>query len=455
MRKIFISTILLSLLMPFCFAEPDSAGQDFPEQDIPDSVTAAIMEEGDIEEAFSVVYHMVIDGPIGTVTADRVIDAVKLVETEHADLLLITMDTPGGFNDSFWDITKAIMNSDVPVAVYVHPVGAKAASAGVYIAYSAHIAAMAPSTNIGAAHVVSGSGQPIDSTLLEKIMNDAVASLKAMAERNGRNAEWAEDAARKSVSITDKEALELNVVDFLAEDIDDLLEQIDGFEVTTVLGKKIVNTKNPTTIPIKKTFIQSFLDIITSPNIAFILFSLGGLGLVLELYNPGSILPGVVGGICIILAFYSFRTLPINYAGLLLIIFAIILFILEVKIASHGLLAIGGVVSVIIGGMMLIDTVDPSLQVSKTVIFTVALMLAGFIGLAGTLAYRARVSQPTTGVEGLVGEVGTVKTKIDGTGYVYVAGELWTATAENLIDEGTEVIVLEVDSMKIKVKPKA
>ncbi|MCP4569517.1 MAG: nodulation protein NfeD, partial [FCB group bacterium] len=184
---------------------------------------------------------------------------------------------------------------------YVYPVGAKAASAGVYIAYSAHIAAMAPSSNIGAAHVVSGSGQPIDSVLMEKIMNDAVASLQAMAERNGRNAEWAEDAARESVSITDKEALELNVVNFLAEDIDDLLEQIDGFEVTTVLGKKIVNSKNPLTIPIKKTFIQSFLDIITSPNIAFILFSLGGLGLVLELYNPGSILPGVVGGICIIL----------------------------------------------------------------------------------------------------------------------------------------------------------
>lgn len=451
MRKISISLILLSLLISFALAQQDNAEQDTIEVD------TAVILENEAEEESSIIYHMVIDGPIGTVTADRVIDAVKTVESAKADLLLITMDTPGGFNDSFWDITKAIMNCSVPVAVFVHPVGAKAASAGVYIAYSAHIAAMAPSTNIGAAHVVSGSGQPIDSTLLKKIMNDAVASLQAMAERNGRNAEWAEDAARESVSITDKKALELNVVDFLAEDIDDLLEQIDGFEVTTVLGKKIVNTKNPTTIPIKKTFIQSFLDIITSPNIAFILFSLGGLGLVLELYNPGSILPGVVGGICIILAFYSFRTLPINYAGLLLIIFAIILFILEVKIASHGLLAIGGVVSVIIGGMMLIDTVDPSLQVSKTVIFTVALMLAGFIGLAGMLAYRARVSKPTTGVEGLVGEVGTVKTKINSigrTGYVYVAGELWEASADEPIEKGIEVTVLEVDSMKIKVKPK-
>jgi len=353
MRKIYISIILLFLLMPFCLAQPDSAEVD----------TAIAFENEKDEEDSSVVYHLVIDGAIGTVTADRVINAVKTVEAEYADLLLITMDTPGGFNDSFWDITKAIMNCSVPVAVYIYPVGAKAASAGVYITYSAHIAAMAPSTNIGAAHVVSGTGQAIDSTLLEKIMNDAVASLQAMAERNGRNSEWAEDAARQSVSITGKEALEKNVVDFLATDIDDLLKQIDGIEVNTVLGKMVVSTKNPTTIPIKETLIQTILEIITSPNVAFILFSLGGLGLVLELYNPGSILPGVVGGICIILAFYSFRTLPINYAGVLLIIFAIILFILEVKIASHGLLAIGGVVSIIIGGMMLIDTVDPSLQV--------------------------------------------------------------------------------------------
>jgi membrane-bound serine protease (ClpP class) len=179
------------------------------------------------------------------------------------------------------------------------------------------------------------------------------------------------------------------------------------------------------------------------------------LGLVLELYNPGAILPGVVGGICLILAFYSFRTLPINYAGLLLIIFAIILFILEVKIVSHGLLSIGGVVSIIIGGMMLIDTTDPSLKISKTVIIAVALVLVGFIALAGTLAYRARVSKPTTGREGLVGETGTVKEKIDPIGYVYVAGELWQARADEVIDEGAEVVVTEIDSMKIKVKKKS
>lgn len=401
----------------------------------------------------SLVFILDIDGAIGTVTADRVIDGVEQAEEEFADLLLITMDTPGGFHASIWPITKAMMNSTVPVVIYVSPAGAKAASAGVYITYAAHIAAMAPSTNIGAAHVVSGAGE-IDSVMSEKIMNDAVASLRAMAERNGRNGDWAEEAARKSVSITSTEALEKNVINLIAEDIDDLLEKIDGYKVKTVIGDQTVNTKNPIKKRLEKTAIQSILDIISSPNVVFILFSLGGLGLVMELYNPGSILPGVVGGICLILAFYGMRTLPINYAGVILILFAIILFLLEIKIVSHGLLTIGGVVSIIIGGMMLIDTADPDLRISRTVILSVAVVIGAFVLLAFTLAYKARVSKPTTGVEGLVGETGTVKSKIDKTGYVYLAGELWEASADEVIEEGEQVIVLEVDHLKIKVKKK-
>ncbi len=402
----------------------------------------------------SLVYIMNIDGPIVSVTADRIIDAIAEVEAGRADLLLLTMDTPGGFNESFWAITRAIMNSTVPVAVYVYPPGGRAASAGVYITYSAHIAAMAPSTSIGAAHVVSGTGEKIDSVLMEKIMNDAVASLRGLAEHYGRNAEWAEDAARKSVSITSREALELKVIDILAENIDDLLAQADGREVNTVYGKKVLHLKNPKKLPIEKSWIQAILEIISSPSVAFILFSLGGLGLVLELYNPGAILPGVVGGICLILAFYSFRTLPINYAGLLLIIFAVLLFILEVKVVSHGLLAIGGVVSFIIGGMMLIDTSDPALKISKTVIFSVALVIAAFIIIAVTYAVKARVAKPTTGKEGLVGEVGTVKTRLDKIGYVYVAGELWEAFSNETLEEGIEVVVEEVQGMKLKVARK-
>jgi len=416
-----------------------------------DSLPADSTAAGETDSGANLVLLLDIEGAIGTVAADRVIDAVDQAEYEGADLLLIRMDTPGGFTASMWPITKALMNSTVPVAVYIAPAGAKAASAGMYITYAAHIAAMAPGCNIGAAHVVSGSGEQIDSVLSEKIMNDAVASLKAMAERNGRNAEWAEDAARKSVSITSTEALGKNVINVIADNVDDLLAKINGMEINTVYGKKIVHTGNPVVEPIKKTLIQTLLDIISSPNIVFILFSLGGLGITLELYNPGSILPGVVGGICLILAFYGMRTLPINYAGVFLIVFAIILFLLEIKIVSHGLLTIGGVVSLIMGGMMLINTSDPDLKISRTIIFSVAIVVGGFAALAFMLAYKARISKPTTGAEGLVGETGTVKSKIEGTGYVYVAGELWEASAEEIFEVGDKVVVLEAHNLRIKV----
>jgi membrane-bound serine protease (ClpP class) len=449
LRKISIFFIgILILMVPMAMADSTST-----DTSAIDTTSSSIIEDTESAEP-SLVVIMKIDGAIGTVTADRVIDAIKQAEDEYADLLLITMDTPGGFVSSVWPITKAIMNSDVPVVIYISPAGAKAASAGVYITYAAHIAAMAPGTNIGAAHVVAGGGQEIDSVMSEKIMNDAVASLRSMAERNGRNADWAERAARESVSITNTEALEKNVINIVAENIDDLLVQIDGMEVNTVFGKDTVHIINPIKKHIKITFIQSFLEIISSPNIVFILFSLGGLGLVMELYNPGSILPGVVGGICIILAFYGMRTLPINYAGVFLLIFAIILFVLEIKIVSHGLLTVGGVVSVILGGMMLIDTADPDMRISKTIIFTVAFVLGGFVLLAFALAYKARVSKPTTGKQGLIGETGMVKIKIDKTGYIYLTGELWEAAADEIIEEGEEVIVLEVDSLKLKVRKK-
>jgi len=445
MRK-YISLFFLLAAVSLMWAM--AVGEDSTAVDSTDTLEAVAAAESNL------VYILDIDGPIGTVATDRVIEAVDLAEDEMASLLLVTMDTPGGFNDAMWPITKAIMNSSVPVAVFVSPSGAKAASAGVYITYAAHIAAMAPGTNIGAAHVVAAGGGEIDSVMMEKIMNDAVASLKAMADRNGRNAEWAEKAARESVSITNKEALELNVINLIADDVDDLLEKLDGYEVNTVLGKTIVRTSNPEKIPLEKTFIQAFLDIISSPNIVFILFSLGGMGIVLELYNPGSILPGVVGGICLILAFYGVRTLPINYAGVLLILFSIILFLLEIKIVSHGLLTIGGVVSIIIGGMMLIDTADPELKVSRSIIYSVAVVVGAFAVLAFTLAYKARVSKPTTGTEGLVGLTGAVKSKIDKTGYVYLAGELWEASADEVIEEGEEIVVVAVDNLKMKVKKK-
>ena len=285
-------------------------------------------------------------------------------------------------------------------------------------------------------------------------MNDAVASLKAMSERNGRNFEYAEKMARESISLTSSEALEHNVINLVADNYDDLLAKIDGREVNMAHGTKVIHSKNARTVVIKLSFIQSLLEILTSPNVAFILFSIGGLGIVLELYNPGAILPGVVGGICLILAFYSFRTLPINYAGLFLIVFAIILFLLEIKVVSHGLLTIGGVVSLILGGMMLIDTTNPDLKISTAIVVSVALGIGLFVGLAFTLAYKARIAKPTTGKEGLIGETGLVKERIDPIGYVFVAGELWKASADEPLDIDTEVVVTEVDNLKIKVKRK-
>jgi len=393
-----------------------------------------------------------ITGDIGTVTADRVIGAVNQAEDESADLLVIIMDTPGGFVSATWDITRAIMNSRVPVAVYISPVGARAGSAGVFITYSAHIAAMAPSTNIGAAHVVSP--ETSDSVMMEKTQNDAVASIKAMAERHGRNAEWAEKAVRESVSITNKEALEIGVVDIVADNLDDLLATIDGREVVMAHGTQKIHSADPVTKTISRTFIQTILEMLSSPNLVFLLFSLGSLGIAMEIYNPGSVFPGVVGGICLILAFYGTRMLPINYAGVLFILFSIILFILEIKVVSHGILTIGGVIALIIGGMMLIDTSDPELKVSKTVIFSTALVVGAFVAFAFYYVYKARISRPSTGSEGLIGKTGVVKTKIEKHGYVYLNGELWEATSDELIEEGEEVEVLEVHDLKMKVKRK-
>jgi membrane-bound serine protease (ClpP class) len=340
------------------------------------------------------------------------------------------------------------------VAVYVWPVGARAGSAGVYICYSAHVAAMAPNTNIGAAHPVAMGGE-MDSVMSDKITNDAVASIKAMAERYGRNAEWAEESIRASVSITSSEALEIGVIDLIAEDVDDLLEKINGREVKTVHGTEVLRINRPIKEEIKKTFWQGILDILVNPNVVFALLAIGGLGITMEIYNPGSIFPGVIGGICIILAAYGIRILPINFAGLLLIFLAILLFIMEIKIVSHGMLTIGGIVSLVLGGIFLIDTADPQLKVSLTVIITTAVVIGLFVIFAFYFVYKARVSQPATGQEGLVGKTAEVRTKIDGSGYIYLNGELWEASADEVIEKGEQVEVIEVENLKMKVKKKS
>jgi membrane-bound serine protease (ClpP class) len=314
--------------------------------------------------------------------------------------------------------------------------------------YAANFAAMAPSTNIGAAHPVSGEGAAIDSIMNEKITNDAVAQIKAAAERRGRNAKWAERAVRESVSITATEALDSNVINIIAKDMDDLLRQLNGRETENPTGKIKLNLTMAKVVDVRHTFIQKFLEIITSPDVAFILFSIGGLGIVLELYHPGAILPGVVGAICLILAFYAFQTLPINWAGVSLIILAIILFILEIKVISHGLLTIGGIISLVLGGSMLINTVDPTMRVSYSVLLTVAILIGVTLALVIFLVLKVSRNRPFSGQQSMIGRRGVIHPDH----YVYVSGALWKALCDEPLSVGDKVEIVSVDQLTLKVK---
>jgi membrane-bound serine protease (ClpP class) len=398
-----------------------------------------------------VVKVITIDGPIGAITLKHFERALHIAESEGAIALVVQLNTPGGVMETTLRITTAIMNAKVPVIVYVCPSGGRAASAGVYITYAAHVAAMASSTNIGSATPVSMGGEKMDSALVKKIVNDAVANLQGAADKRGRNRFWAERAVRDGISITATEAVDSNIVSFIADNMEELLEKADGKVVKMVDGDDTLHTKGAVTEPIEKTFSESILDVITNPNIVFILFSLGSLGLAIELYNPGAILPGIVGGICIIVALLGMQALPISYAGLALIILAIILFLLEIKVTSYGMLTIGGVISLILGGLMLIDSPEPTLQVSKSIIITVSLCVAAFLVFVVGFVVRSHRKQVETGFEGMIGQIGRVKETIDGEGMVFVAGALWHATATEKIEIGEKVRVLSGEHTTLKV----
>jgi membrane-bound serine protease (ClpP class) len=395
----------------------------------------------------SLVYTMEINGAIGTVTAERVSDAISKCEEDHAELLVIYMDTPGGFTGATWVITKAILNSEVPVCIYIAPLGATAGSAGVYITYSAPFAAIVPTANIGAAHPVGSGGQDIDSVMNEKVTNDAAAKIRASAEKWGRNGVWGERAVRESVSLTAREALDSNVVNFIAPDLDSLLAQINGRTVQMPFGKKTMHLSRVEIKALHASFSQRILNLVTSPEIILLLFSLGSLGIVIELYNPGAIFPGVVGAICLILAFYGMQTLPINVAGLALIVLAIAMWIAEIKIVSHGLLFFGGLVSFFFGGLMLVDSVDPSLRISLSFLITLTIGLGIVFGLVVWLIIRAQRSRVTSGREGMIGKIAKVKTN----DLVYVDGALWHARCDEPLTPGASVRIVSVDGLTLNV----
>ncbi len=372
------------------------------------------------------VFVITLQGVINPVASEYIKKGISLANTQGAKAIVIELDTPGGLDTSMREIIKAINQSAVPVVVYVSPTGARAASAGVFITLSAHVAAMAPGTNIGAAHPV-GIGGKMDKTMVEKVTNDAVAYIKSIAERRGKNKKWAEKAVRKSISATAKEALKLGVIDLIANNLDELLEKIDGMTVETASGKVKLKTKGA---PVKKVPMGlrlKILGVISNPNIAYILMLLGFYGLFFELTNPGAVFPGVFGAICLILAFYSFQTLPVNYAGLLLIILSIVLFILEIKVTSHGVLTIGGIISMVIGSIMLFESPGPFFKISLYIIVPAAVVTALFFTLTFSLAFKAWRRKPVTGKEGLVGLEGIAHTDIDGEGMVMVRGEYWSA----------------------------
>ncbi len=403
-----------------------------------------------------IVHQITVNGVINPVSTEFILDAVDNAEDSGAELLVIQIDTPGGLMKSMHEIVKKILAADVPVAVYVGPSGSRAGSAGVFITMAAHIAAMAPGTNIGSAHPVTITGQQ-DTTevMMEKVVNDAVASIKSVAEKRGRNAEWAEKAVRESANITEREALEKNVIDYIVPTVDSLLTVLDGKEIEVLSGKRTLATRGARIELFNMSFRQRFLDILSDPNILYILFLLGISGLALELYNPGAILPGVVGGICMILFLFSVQTIPVNYAGVLLIIFAAILFLLEIKIPSYGILSIGGIISLVVGSIMLIDSPLPFLQISWKVILGATVAFSGFFIFAIGLAIRIYRRKPTTGKEGLIGEEGVVIDDLNPEGMVELHGEIWKAVAEEKLRKGAAVVVTSVDKSHLKLHVKS
>ncbi len=393
---------------------------------------------------------IVVDGPITPVTARYIRDAVGKAERDGVECLIIEMDTPGGLMQSTWSIDKDLLADKVPVVVYVSPSGGRAASAGVYISYAAHFVAMAPSTNIGSAHPVSMTSRDSSQVMMEKITNDAVAHIKGLAARRGRNSTWAEEAVRKSVNITEKEALEKNVIDFIAEDISDLLRLLDGQEVRLGNRAVVLHTNRAEIRRTPMNWRYKILDKISDPNIAYLLMLAGIMGIFFELQNPGAIFPGVLGGISLILAFFALQVLPINAAGILLILLAVVFFILEINIPSFGLLTIGGVVSMLLGSLMLFRS--PELKVSLSIIIPAVLFTAAFFVFAVGMGLRAQMKKATTGRKGIIGERGVALGMLNREGQVSVHGEVWKAISTEKIKKGEKVEVVDVEGLILKVR---
>ncbi len=406
--------------------------------------------------ASSPIVVLKIDGVINPVLADYIGRGIEDAEESNATAVIIQMDTPGGLDNAMREIIQDIVNARIPVVVYVSPSGGRAASAGAFITIAAHVAVMAPNTAIGASTPVSLEGGQIPEDLKKKIINDAVAYIRSLAESHGRNADWAEDAVRKGVSITEQEALELNVIDMVSPTLDSLIAELDGMEVTLLDGQTVtINTRDATTQNVGMSAIEGFLYAISDPNIALLLLSLATLGIFIEITNPGLIFPGVVGAICGIMAFYSLGQLPVNIAGVLLIVLAFGLFIAEIFTTSFGLLSGGGIVALVLGALIMFPLGSPVFSVNPWLIATIAITIALFFTLVISRVIRAHRRQASTGREDLIGKTAVVKVALNPEGMVLFKGERWTAISEaGRVRPGEEVTIIKVDGLVLWVTKK-
>ena len=402
------------------------------------------------------IHILKVNGNITPTTFEYLKQGIQRATDQKAHLLVIELNTPGGLLQATRDIVTEFLNEKIPIVVYVAPAGSRAASAGVFITLAAHFAVMAPGTNIGAAHPVSSQGQ-MDSVMSEKVTNDAAAFIRTISEKRKKNIQWAEEAVRKSVSISETEALKKHVIDFIAASRHDLLDSLNG--------KKVVIEKDTITLATANAHIEEhemnwrykILNLLSDPNISYILFLLGIYGLFFEIYNPGSIFPGVVGAIAIVLALYSMQTLPINYAGLALIVVGIILFLLEIKITSYGILSIGGVIALFFGSIMLFQSESSfeDVGVSLGIIIPAVVCTALFFIFAVGAGIKAQQRKPTTGLESFIGQEGITLEELNPTGQIHIFGERWNATSnEGKIKKDTHVIVTEVHDLQLKVRKK-
>ncbi|HSK78715.1 MAG TPA: nodulation protein NfeD, partial [Thermoanaerobaculia bacterium] len=399
------------------------------------------------------VYRVKVKGAIHPVSAELIGDAIREADAAGAAALVIELDTPGGLVTSTREITTAILGAKTPVVVYIAPAGAQGASAGFYILMAADVAAMAPGTNAGAAHPVGGQGQTVEGVLGKKMEEDAAANIRSMALRNGRNVELAQAAVLESRSYSAQEALDGKLIDLIAPTVPALLRAIDGRQVQREGAAVTLRTVDSEVVEVEISPFRRFLGVLADPNIASMLLVLGFLGLYFELMNPGAILPGVVGAICLILGFFALSVLPVNYAGLALILLAVILFIAEIKVVSYGLLAVGGTVSLVLGLLMLFKTPEPALRVSLEFIAVLAVFSLAVVGFLTMMSLRMSRVPVRTGHEGMLHELGTARTALAPRGKVFVHGEIWDAVAEEPVAAGETVQVTGVRNLTLVVRP--